>query len=225
MKKHQFSAGERLAIWTVGGERCWICDEPVSLAEMCVDHVIPESADPSEVAELAGFHHLGAEFEINSFHNWAPSHERCNKKKAARKLRSTVVAIQLDKLATHADRAQKIATKFVANRDIELAISKILGAKEAGILSDLHRDQLRNVIEWVTPHRLPALRDEPLFLAPGLRIVAQDDSFYYLQASGPLSGIRPKAKDLDPSWDCPRCGVTGWNGARCIRCGMLDDGD
>ena len=38
-----------------------------------------------------------------------------------------------------------------------------------------------------------------------------------------LIGARPKGDNVHSSWDCPNCGVTGWNGALCVICGMLND--
>lgn len=62
-------------------------------------------------------------------------------------------------------------------------------------------------------------------IAPWLTVLGEDAHYYYLQGPGGMRGIRPKGDKIDMSWDCPRCGVTGWNGVKCITCGMMDDGD
>ena len=43
LSKYSFGAEERYAVYTVHGERCYLCGKPIDFASMEVDHVIPGS--------------------------------------------------------------------------------------------------------------------------------------------------------------------------------------
>lgn len=231
MALYKFSAAERYAVFTVHNERCWLCGEPIGLLETEVDHVIPERliGDAALVTVLAELG-LPATFDINSFSNWMPAHRRCNREKSDAVFRpSPLIQLKLQSAVDRADRSEALHDEYLSDRKISRAINILLAAQEMGGFAPRHKKMMESLVATVElEHELNRELDErgkPLFLAPWLEVVHEDERWFALRGPGGLVGMRPKAERLHPSWDCPRCGVTGWNGARCVTCGMLDDGD
>lgn len=231
MARYKFSAAERYAVFTVHNERCWLCREPIGLLETEVDHIIPESLIgskelPAILAELG----LKDDFEINSFANWMPAHGHCNREKGDMVFRpSPLILMKLQLASDRGERAQTLHDDYVSDRKISRAVNLLIAAHEIGGFAERHKKKLSLLTAFVKrehePHREREERGKPLFLAPWLEVIDKDDRWLTLRGSGGLVGMRPNVERLDPSWDCPRCGITGWNGARCVSCGMLDDGD
>lgn len=231
MARYRFSAAERYAVFTVHNEKCWLCGEPIGLLETEVDHVIPETligdaALTTVLAELG----LPANFDINSFANWMPAHQRCNREKSDAVFRpSPLIQLKLQSAADRADRSKALHDEYLSDRKISRAINILLAAQETGGFAARHNKMMERLVATVEQqheaNREQDDRGKPLFLAPWLEVVHEDERWLALRGPAGLVGMRPKAERLHPSWDCPSCGVTGWNGARCITCGMLDDGD
>ena len=231
MSAYRFSNAERYAVFTAHAERCWICGEPVGLLDMEVDHVVPEAlAGTPELADALELLGLPADFGLNQFGNWMPAHRQCNRFKSDTVLQpSPLIQMVLQKAIAKVARAEELHDGYVTDRGIGMAINKLLAAHEEGGIDERHRRLMAPLVEAIARDhersREVERRGKPLFLAGWLEVVAENDRMLTLRGPGGLVGVRPKANRLDPSWDCPRCGVTGWNGARCITCGMLDDGD
>jgi hypothetical protein len=230
LSEYKFSAAQRYAVFTVHRERCWLCDEPLSLSEMTVDHILPEAIDGSEqLARTVTLLGLPADFKINSYENWMPAHRRCNEIKGQTIFSpSPLIQTRLESAIKNAAKAREIEQKFVSKRKIDRAIELIIAAHERDLLSNSSRNRLRvlenEVVSFHESNRSPEQSGKPLLLAPWLKIIREDTSGLLLQ--GPAGvGRRPHGENLHPSWDCPRCGPTGWNGVRCVSCGMMDDGD
>ena len=231
MSTYRFSDAERYAVFTVHGERCWLCGEPVGLLDMEVDHVIPESLEGGqELADLLQQLGLPDDFDLNHFNNWMPAHRRCNREKSNAIFRpSPMIQLKLQGAAEKIGKAEALHDAYVTNRKITMAINQLLAAHEIGGIDERQKRMMAPLIAVVEQeheaNREAERQGKPLLLAGWLEIVAESDRLLTLRGPGGLIGVRPKADHLDPSWDCPNCGVTGWNGARCITCGMLDDGD
>lgn len=86
MPKYRFSPAQRYAIWLHHEQRCWFCEEPLRLADVTVDHVIPESMQdaPEQLSSLLVDYDLPVSFQINGYENWLPTHSRCNSEKSSR---------------------------------------------------------------------------------------------------------------------------------------------
>jgi len=83
MAKYRFSTIERIAIWEAFGKRCVYSGEPLSYADLEIDHILPEMLNDDE-RELKGIrveYGLDPSFEINSFLNWIPVSGRLNRQK------------------------------------------------------------------------------------------------------------------------------------------------
>jgi len=228
MSAYQFSRAERYAIFTVHREKCWLCDEPLSLSEMEVDHIIPEYLEGREdFGEIKVTLGLPDQFQLNSFENWMPAHSKCNRKKGSHIFKPTPQIQQFLEIATtRANRAFDLAEKYANERVIDRSIEAGLFAASEGRLDDGQIEKLKAVFaKFHENNRIEADRGKPVLLGPGLVLVAEREGFYYLRGPGGIVGARPKGGRLHPSWDCPRCGFTAWNGVRCVICGQMDDGD
>lgn len=84
MSSQQISLDTRHAIWLAHNRRCAYCHEPVSFAELDIDHVVPQtlSGKPELLNALAVLG-LPSDFDLFSIENLLPAHRRCNLAKGA----------------------------------------------------------------------------------------------------------------------------------------------
>jgi 5-methylcytosine-specific restriction endonuclease McrA len=74
----------RHAIWLGHNRRCIYCSEPLSFAEVDIDHIIPKSLfGKPELAEALAKLDLPPDFDLMSIENLVPAHRRCNLVKSA----------------------------------------------------------------------------------------------------------------------------------------------
>ncbi len=121
--KYHFSAAERYAVFTVHGENCYLCHEPINLKTMEVDHIIPESLLDDPVRLTVILKDLGrpGDFDLNSFANWMPACRSCNGTKRATVFEpSPVVQLVLQNAAGKAARVQSLATTTVSDRIVTI---------------------------------------------------------------------------------------------------------
>lgn len=227
MSVYKFSNEERYAVFTVHHERCWLCETPISLAEVQVDHIIPESLvgtpEGTNALKLLG---LPSGFDLNSFENWVPAHARCNRIKADTIFHPTpLIQARLQIAEKRAPKARELVAKYASDRRIDRAIHELLIAGERGLLGEAQKKLIATVAVIHDENRDPEERGKPLMIAPWLTLVGEDGNWLHLRGPGGMVGSRPKGDKLHSSWDCPRCGPTAWNGVRCVTCGMMDDGD
>ncbi len=255
MSKYAFSQAERHAIWTVHRERCWLCNEPVSLSEVCIDHIIPESLEGTDrLAPILKEYGLRADFNLNQPGNWLPAHARCNAEKKAQVYKPSILMQgRIERALEKAADVERVRDNFGSARGIGRSLVQLYAAWEKGTLKDDHISQLKEFVSTVTAEMPedgrvvptsddPAIlyaeivkrqdevrgdseRGRPVLLGPGLEVVGEDHSFLYLRGRTGITGYRPKGAKIDISFDCPFCGPTGWNGTRCIQCGQMIDPD
>ena len=85
MSAEKFPLNIRHALWQKHSKRCAYCTESITLSEVEIDHVLPESLrnDPSLPAHLERYG-LPADFSLSSLGNLLPAHSHCNRKKSSR---------------------------------------------------------------------------------------------------------------------------------------------
>ncbi|MFU0506240.1 HNH endonuclease [Pseudaminobacter sp. NGMCC 1.201702] len=137
MAKTNFTQAQRYAIFTAHGEKCWICREPVSLAEMEVDHVIPESlAEHPALKNILKAMGLPEDFDLNSWANLRPSHRDCNRDKGAHRFKPSPMFIMiLEKGIEKSDHVQELHDTFLSDRKLNTSFSRVLAAAQEGKLS------------------------------------------------------------------------------------------
>lgn len=137
MTKHRFTSVERYAVWQANAQECYYCHEPLRLKEVNVDHFIPERLleAPAELKERLAELNLPPTFEINSYCNWLPIHNRCNLDKGgkapARSMISMSILAGLEKSAAEAER---IAKRVTSDRKADALIGKVLAALDGQTL-------------------------------------------------------------------------------------------
>lgn len=216
MSTYKFSPAERAAIYSTHGEKCYLCNEPLNLKTMEVDHVIPESLieKPKELQATLSAFGLPSNFDLNSFANWLPACRPCNGTKNDLVFEPTpIIQVHLQQAIARAADAQALTAETVSKR-------KIANARDDGTLDD---EVIQTLSEFLSQHRQPDLSGQPILLTPLYEIITEQDGIQLVR--GPYGvGGRPAIRNPDSSFSCPNCSsIAAWNGARCVICGELND--
>ncbi|TPK36362.1 HNH endonuclease signature motif containing protein [Mesorhizobium sp. B2-5-3] len=244
MSDYSFSAAERWAVYKIHGEQCYLCRKPIDLRSMQVDHIIPEYLlnDSDHLSKCLDSYGLPSNFNLNSYENWMPACASCNNKKSSDVFEPTpIFQIILQNATAKADQARKAATEAVSSAaltralnaversaadetlDIELLKPLILAYAKArpkamkALITEVDSHIIEFKLEFAAP---PEFRITPfykvLYTSGAIRIVQTPWG----------TGYVPTEENPHSSFYCGHCGSKGpWNGARCLSCGMLDDGD
>ncbi|BBU69335.1 HNH endonuclease [Fluviibacter phosphoraccumulans] len=223
MSTYKFSPAERAAIYSTHGEKCYLCNEPLNLKTMEVDHVIPESLieKPKELQATLSAFGLPSNFDLNSFANWLPACRPCNGTKNDLVFEPTpIIQVHLQQAIAKAADAQALTAETVSKRKIANALNVLERARDDGTLDD---EVIQTLSEFLSQHRQPDLSGQPILLTPLYEIITEQDGIQLVR--GPYGvGGRPAIRNPDSSFSCPNCGsIAAWNGARCVICGELND--
>lgn len=225
MAKRQFSAAERYAVFTVHGEKCYMCGRPVDLLSMEVDHILPESFEQDEatLATVRQDYGLPESFELQWFANWMPSCGPCNNRKRSRVFNPTPrIQLELQIAADKAEKAAALASKHVQAQQTSRNWNTIVRAHEAGELSP---EILEAILAFASFHilqREPDAKDRPVLLTPLVTLLSEQGNVRIVR--GPYGiGAGPVGPDRHVSFLCPTCGYSAWNGPRCVVCGEMSD--
>ena len=121
MPRYRFSDEERHAVYTVHGEKCYLCRKPIDMMTFEVDHLIPESLKdrPDDLRHALHQLGLGEDFDLNSYANWLPACRPCNEEKSDHVFELTLlVQIRLQRAAEKAGKAEEIASKVVSRQQV-----------------------------------------------------------------------------------------------------------
>lgn len=224
MPKHQFTPSERYAVFTVHGEVCYLCKQPIDMGSYQVDHVLPEQLenDPDRLEEVMAEFGIDDGFELNSFENWMPACVECNNNKRAAVFEPVPIFLrELGKPRNKADRAREIEAEVRTSRQIGRALAVLEGAQQKGSLEGRHLERIRPLIDFHEAHREPDRVDKPLHLGPQIEVLARDGE--NLTIRGPFGvGVGRVHPPMGGNWDCSVCGHSAWNGTRCVVCGTMD---
>ena len=141
----------RCAVWETHGRRCWLCNEPVELRNLALDHVIPKSLTDEKRQTV--FQDLGLpdDFDIDGFKNLLPSHQSCNR------LKATQVFDPVPLFLATLKRLNKLAGK-VAEREAKYRREDLQGLIETRIKFGL-RDGLVSMAEL--DDIISSIKEEP----------------------------------------------------------------
>lgn len=223
MSIYKFSPAERAAIYSIHGEKCYICSTPISLKTMEVDHVIPESLLEKRDELNAALEALGLpeDFSVNSFANWLPACRPCNGKKSNTVFKpSLLIQLHLQDASSKAEKTKERTAETLSDKRIATALNVLERAHQDGKLDD---ETIESLVDFLSRNRLPDLADEPIRLTPLYEILSNENGIQIIR--GPYGvGGRPAAQGAHSSFDCPNCGrAAAWNGARCVICGEMND--
>jgi 5-methylcytosine-specific restriction endonuclease McrA len=226
MSKYNFSNEERYAIYTVHGEKCYLCNIPIDLKSMQIDHIIPESLinDKDKLDKVLSEFGLSHDFNLNSPDNWLPSCASCNRRKLDTIFTpSPIVQIELQNAIKKAPKVIKLKDETISKKKIRNALSILEMADNKGSLSDEFKEILASLFEYHSSVRSTELKGKPMRLTPLYEILSESNGMLIIQGRAGI-GHRPVGENIHHSWDCPNCGsIAAWNGARCVICGMMND--
>jgi len=223
--KYHFNDAERYAVYTVHGEKCYLNGEPLDLLTMEVDHVIPESLsdDPSKLQDVLAKFGLPKDFDLQSFANWLPACRPCNLKKRETVFSPTpLIQMQLQTASAKASKAAEMADSLVTHKSAARAWNTI---KRADTKGELRADLLKAIQEFLSFHarqRAPETADQPLRLTPMVEVLTEHGGIRIVKGPYGIGG-GPIHPSPGSNFRCGVCGGTEWNGARCVRCGQLND--
>lgn len=174
MSKYNFNSSERFAIFITHGEKCYLCNEPITLKTMEVDHLIPESLlnRPEDLWSVLGKLGLPTDFDVNSFANWLPACGPCNNTKKDHIFRpSLILQRHLEQAAAKVSDAERLASEVVTQRKIANALNVLERASEKDVLAEGVIEILATI---VLDNRQPGLA-EPIRFSPRCEVLAQQD--------------------------------------------------
>jgi hypothetical protein len=225
MAKLQFSDEERYAVYTVHGEKCYMCGKPIDLLSMEVDHVIPEALldNPAALgAALAAFG-LPPDFNLQSYANWLPACGPCNNRKRNRVFKATPrIQLDLEIAAEKAAKTAALAASRVGAQAVARAWNTIKRAHAAGDLGEPIQAAIIEFAAYHVPHREPEVAEKPMQLTPLIQVLSEKDGIRLVRGPYGIGG-GPIGPNIHSSFRCPTCGAVAWNGARCVVCGELSD--
>jgi hypothetical protein len=165
------SAVERHAIFTVHGEKCYICRSPLTLSTMTVDHVIPKTLVDKPDVLAQELIKLGrpADFDLNSYANMLPACSPCNMRKSDTIWEpSLLVQLVLQDAKAKAPKVAALVDETLGEREIAKALNTLERAKQEGRLTE---EQVMRLSRYQDKVRNPEQAGEPLLLAPNIRIL------------------------------------------------------
>jgi hypothetical protein len=139
MKKHKFTDEERFAIWRVYERKCFYCKQPLTLAEVTIDHLIPEHLldDNEQLQSIKSQYGQGADFSINDYCNWVPAHLRCNQDKGTIIFQpSPIFLTYLARARRKAILARQEAERFTKNMKSGEVLGRLGVALQGGIVQE-----------------------------------------------------------------------------------------
>ena len=245
MSKFRFGPDQRYAVFTVYDQHCYICRRPLTFRDAHIDHVIPEAllADPAALALILRALGLPDDFDLNDFGNWLPACGPCNITKGKSPFEpSLLIQQQLQRARDRADRARATADRAIAGRQLDNALATLERGLTRGALKgsdlepfvDLFLGAHPKLAETIAARSKPVEGRNPAGPQPVAELRLDEAATIVLFSNGEReivvgrygTGYRPLTENPHPSFYCGHCGSLGpWSGARCMSCGMLDDGD
>lgn len=229
MAKYKFSQAERFAVWKTHGERCFWCAEPLSLQETTVDHVLPESllGKPQELERIKTLFGLDETFSINGFSNWIPTHQHCNNQKRDTVFKAGEVMLAiLERVGRKAKAAQEAKDRIESNKRVGEALARVQVLYDEAKISKEDLMAIFSANDAEEEKLAAELEKYIKRVSDRWKIVSVSVNEMATVSDGRMGGITPVGKDVHHSWECPYCGSYGpWNGARCMNCGHMSDGD
>jgi hypothetical protein len=211
MGKRSFTNAERYAVYTVHGERCYLCSKPIDLVTMEVDHIIPESLlkDPIGLAKVLRDFGLSEDFDVQSPSNWLPACRPCNNKKRSHILKpSPILQRELERAAARAGDVGRLSREVVRRQQVTVALSILQRAADDGQLEESGEAAIRALVGFHVGQRESDAVGKPMLLTPLLTVFQTGAGIELVK--GPYGvGARPSSSDVPDSMHCPSCGCVG----------------
>jgi 5-methylcytosine-specific restriction endonuclease McrA len=134
MSEQRISNVFREALWETYRKKCFHCSGELLLADMEVDHILPEFLVRDSKKRIAIFKRVGIDgkFSILGFENLAPSCPGCNSKKGETILADGSLAIHLAKIRDKIPALEEALQKQKSSRDLENTLRLIQRSIDQG---------------------------------------------------------------------------------------------
>lgn len=122
---------ERVAIWTVHSKRCAYCGEPLSYADLEIDHILPVTLakNPGKLKEMFSQLALPPDFSIGALPNLLPAHGICNSRKRDRVFSESNARFFLEIAAQKLRNIEDLIPKL----ELEASREKLLAAVRSAL--------------------------------------------------------------------------------------------
>lgn len=171
-------AAERHAIFTVHGEKCYMCNVPLTLQTMEIDHVIPQTLadEPGRLAKVVAELGRPPDFDVYSYENMLPACGPCNSAKSNMIWESSLlIQLHLQRAKSKAADVEAMTVKTLRQRDVANALNILERAHENGLTDQGPHipsvDTVKVLWRYQTTVREPEQAIEPLRLTPSIRII------------------------------------------------------
>ena len=165
MSLQRISYEVRHALWLAHTQRCGYCSEPLSFAEVDIDHIIPESARqrPDLSNFLSGLN-LPNDFDLGWIKNLLPAHRRCNLAKGADVLNESSIRFYLHKAERVSANVLKMLASQKARNQREELLLAVADAIRGGLIMpmDLQEEQRPGRMALSKSLRFADRPDEPV---------------------------------------------------------------
>lgn len=221
----------RIALLSAWDNRCAWCRRHVTVVDIEIDHVIPQSIQGDALSEALHLHALPSTYDLQATYNLVPSCRRCNNFKRAKiPPAAPVIALFLQQANRVAVKVDGEVERLKKKRSIDRAIAVLTSHYPALDLSPESLAEMESAaleaqvdITEVIGHGVP--------LHPALSGLANAGAWEIVEETpGGMVVVRDGERVGYTSGDdimiCNTCSSKGpWNGSRCLTCGTLDDGD
>lgn len=229
VSKQTPSPAERHAIYTVHGEKCYMCGDPLNLKTVQIEHVIPEklAKDPDKLAEVLTGFGLPPDFDLNSFENLLPACIRCNLLKHDTPWwPSPMIQMIIQRAKAKASQVAALAATTITERHVYAALDALARYSATRDLNDEQKAQLAAIVGYQQKVREPALANEPIRLTPTYAVepyTVLSRTEHHTVVQGPY-GVGGGPTNASRGVSCGVCGYAFFRGAVCVMCGDMDDG-
>lgn len=136
----------RAAIWRAHDRCCIYCAEPLTFADLDVDHIVPYylKSQPRELEMLFCEYGLSIDFDIDGPLNLVPAHRRCNQQKRGLKLSKNRALHFLSLAEAKLRQVQNIEIEIKEQTRKSKPAVLLQVAVEEGLVT---REELRSVLE------------------------------------------------------------------------------
>jgi len=165
MSSQKIELDLRHAIWLTHNRRCVYCSEPLSFAEVDIDHVIPETLDGKpELGKILSTLDVSPEFDLFSIKNLVPAHRRCNLAKTSNLFNEASARFFLHLADKACANVQKLVTSRKTRESREDLLSTVKEAIRSGLILpiDLQESPPPDRLRLTKPLLFADMPNEPI---------------------------------------------------------------
>jgi hypothetical protein len=219
----------RIALLGAWLDKCAWCRRSITVSELEVDHILPESLTGDALVEALRLHGQPESYDLQEAYNLVPACGRCNRFKGNEvpPADAPIIAIFLRTARKRAPQITASTEKLKRKRSVDRALA-VLNAHLGMDLTESELARLTAASRAAQPDIVDATGTE-VALHPALALIANSGTWEPVSdaRNGLLivkRGTQVGYSSANPTHACCNCGSHGpWTGYRCLTCGFLDD--